>query len=208
MLSADPTNLGQALFAVERAGADAVHWDVMDGVFVDAITFGSSVIAAHRGLSRLRFDVHLMTIDPDKHLKSFADAGADVLVVHIEACLHLHRTMTVIKSLGKKVGVAFNPATHWNAIEYCAEVLDMVVVMTVNPGSSGQDFLWNQLEKISALRRILPSSVEICVDGGISDQTIADCAQCGADSCVSGSYIFQNNDRTDDAIRRLKENCT
>jgi ribulose-phosphate 3-epimerase len=192
MLSADATKLGEELISLEKAGADSIHWDIMDGAFVDAITFGHHVIAAHRKLTKLRFDAHLMVENPDKHLESFFQAGADVIIVHMEACTHLHRTLWHIKSLGIKSGVALNPATSIDSVKYWADVVDMVLVMGVNPGSSGQNFIESQLGKISELKMILSPAVEICVDGGITAETIKKCAASGADSFVSGAYIFNN----------------
>jgi ribulose-phosphate 3-epimerase len=205
MLSANPTKLGEELVALEKAGADAIHWDIMDGVFVDAITFGSHVIAGHRPLTRLQFDVHLMMENPDKHLVSFYRAGADIIIVHTEACAHLHQTLSQIKSLGIKSGLALNPATSIHAIEYCIDVMDMVLVMGVNPGSSGQNFIESQLQKISNLRKILPPTIEVCVDGGIIPRTAFQCCQHGANSLVSGTYIFRNPDYAA-AIQELKGN--
>ncbi|MDR0632367.1 MAG: ribulose-phosphate 3-epimerase [Holosporaceae bacterium] len=204
ILSANPTKLGDELISVEKAGADSIHWDVMDGTFVDAITFGHHIVAAHRKLSHLRFDVHLMVENPDRHLENFAQAGADVIIVHAEACWHLHRTLGDIKSLGKKAGVALNPATSIDDIAYCADLLDMVTVMTVNPGRAGQIFIEFQLKKIVELKKNLPPSVEICVDGGINDATIANCLQCGATSFVSGSCIFKSTDYSE-AIKKLRK---
>jgi ribulose-phosphate 3-epimerase len=206
MLSASFTNLGEELAAVERAGADCIHWDIMDGNFVEAITFGHRMIAAHRKLSQLRFDAHLMVVNPERHIKNFAQAGADVISVHAEVCKDLHHTLGFIRLLGKKSGVALNPATSIEILEYCSDVLDQVVIMSVNPGNSGQSFIASQLNKILELRKTLPQSVEICVDGGITDQTIGDCVRCGADSCVSGSYVFRSQSYVD-ALRKLRESC-
>jgi ribulose-phosphate 3-epimerase len=206
MLSANSTKLGKELSDVEQAGASSIHWDIMDGTFVDAITFGHHVIADHRKLSSLRFDVHLMVENPDRHIQNFACAGADVIIVHAEVCKHLHCTLSKIKSFGKKSGVALNPATSINALKYCTDILDMIVVMSVNPGSSGQSFIPSQLQKISELKKMLPSCVEICVDGGINDQTIKECFRCGANSFVSGSYIFKSVNYSD-AIHKLQRSC-
>jgi ribulose-phosphate 3-epimerase len=203
MLSADATKLGDELLRVAEAGADAVHWDIMDGSFTEAITFGHHVVAAHRKLSNLRFDIHLMTENPEKHIKNFVQAGADVIIVHAEACKHLHKVLSDIKSAGKKTGVALNPATSVHEISYCIDVTDVVLVMGVNPGSSGQNFIESQLIKISDLKNILPAKTEICVDGGITDVTIKKCVNCGADSFVSGSYIFQSSNCLE-AIQKLR----
>ncbi|MDR0968523.1 MAG: ribulose-phosphate 3-epimerase [Holosporaceae bacterium] len=203
MLSADPTRLKEELIAIEKAGADAIHWDVMDGAFVDSITFGHHVVAAHRKLTNLRFDVHLMVENPYRHVENFSKAGADTIIVHAEASRHLHRNLNYIKSFGKKAGAALNPSTPIDVLEYCYDILDMVIVMSVNPGSSGQSFIKSQLKKIAKLKERLPPSIEICVDGGITDETIGECVKCGADAFVSGSYAFKNPDYAE-AIRKLK----
>jgi ribulose-phosphate 3-epimerase len=204
MLSEDPTKLGKELISAEKAGADAIHWDIMDGAFVGPIAFGHHIVAAHRKLSHLRFDVHLMVRNPDKHLKNFAAAGADVIIAHVETCRRLHRTLDKIKSLGKKTGVALNPATSIDDIAYCVDLLDMVIVMAVNPGKAGQVFIESQMKKILELKKNLPPSVEICVDGGITDLTIVDCLRCGANSFVSGSYIFKSVSYSK-AIKKLRK---
>jgi ribulose-phosphate 3-epimerase len=206
MLSADFTKTGDELIRVDNAGADAIHWDIMDGSFTDSISFGHLTVARHRELSRLRFDVQLMTENPEKYIENFARAGADVIIVHAETCRRLHRTLGDIKLLGKKAGVALNPATPPDVVHYCADVADLILVMTVNPGSSGQNFIKSQLNKISDLRNFLPSQTEICVDGGITDLTVGECAERGADSFVSGSYIFKNQNYAD-AIKELRQKC-
>ncbi|MDR2766179.1 MAG: ribulose-phosphate 3-epimerase [Holosporaceae bacterium] len=206
LLSADPTKLGAELIALEKAGADAVHWDIMDGNFVDAITFGAHLVAAHRKLTPLRFDVHLMVQNPEGHLENFAAAGADVILVHAETCPHLHRTLCRIRDLGKHPGVALNPATPVDVVKHCTDILRMVLIMGVNPGSSGQTFIESSLQKISELKLMLPSSTEICVDGGVTDVTIGKCAAAGANSFVSGSYIFAGDDYSS-AIEKLRASC-
>ncbi len=203
MLSADATNLGAELKAVEKAGANAIHWDIMDGNFVEAITFGAHVVAAHRKLTSLRFDVHLMTEHPDTHLDSFIKAGADIIFVHPETCNHLHRTIDTIKSAGKKAGIALNPATNIDCLKYCN--VDCVLVMSVNPGRSGQKFISSQLEKIAQIKKLF-SQLKICVDGGITDSTIHACAENGAESFVTGSFLFGNSDYTK-AVNLLKARC-
>ena len=203
MLSADPTKFGQELEDVKAAGADCIHWDIMDGNYVDAITFGSHVIAAHRKITSLRFDAHLMIENPDRHIENFANAGADSIIVHPETCKHLHKTLQSVKSYGKMSGVALNPATSVSYLEYCADIIDIVLVMTVNPGSSGQVFIESLLEKISVLRKLLPESVEICIDGGINAETAKKCVKNGANSLVTGSYLFKSRDYKE-AIKSLK----
>ncbi|MDR1333651.1 MAG: ribulose-phosphate 3-epimerase [Holosporaceae bacterium] len=203
MLSANASKLGDELISVHNAGADAIHWDVMDGLFVESITFGHHVISAHRELSNLRFDVHLMVENPERHIKNFAQAGADIIIVHAEACKHLHKVLGDIKLLGKKSGVALNPATSPDGIDYCADIVDMVLVMGVNPGSCGQSFIRSQLNKISNLRKRLPPSVEICIDGGITVLNIKECIEHGAHSFVSGSHIFRSPDYSK-TIQKMK----
>jgi ribulose-phosphate 3-epimerase len=190
MLSADFTKMGQELIDVVKAGADCIHWDIMDGSFVDQITFGAHTVRSHRNLTSIRFDVHLMIENPHRHIAAFADAGADLIIVHAEACNHLHKTLSLIKSFGKMAGLAFNPASSIDPIEYCADVLDAVLVMSVNPGRSGQIFIESQITKIAKLSNILSPNVEICVDGGINQQTLEKCVKNGAKSFVMGSYLF------------------
>lgn len=203
MLSANPARLGEELAAIEKAGADGVHWDVMDGSFVDAITFGAHVVAALRPFSKLRFDAHLMVENPEKHLETFVGAGADSIILHPEATRHLHKILWRIKNdFGKMAGVALNPATSLECLEYCWDLLDVVVVMTVNPGSSGQKFIESQLKKIQLLRKIAPKTLEICVDGGVNAETAQKCIESGADSLVSGSFVFGSKDY-EEAIKKL-----
>jgi ribulose-phosphate 3-epimerase len=192
MLSADPTRFAQELIDVECSGANCIHWDIMDGSFVDAITFGAHIIAAHRKMSALRFDAHLMVVNPEKHIESFAKAGADAIIVHQEACQHLHRSLSSIRDLKKLAGVALNPATPIESIQHCLDVVDIVLVMSVNPGKSGQTFIPSQLHKIRKLRELLPETVEICVDGGINSETSKECIANGANSLVVGSFLFKN----------------
>lgn len=210
MLSADPTKLGYELAAVEAAGADCIHWDIMDGNFVEAITFGAHLVAAHRKISKLRFDTHLMVENPDKHIENFVAAGSDSIIIHPETTKHLHRTLNNIKKVGKLAGVALNPATSIDCLDYCSDIVDIVLVMSVNPGSSGQKFIDSQLNKISALRKILPKTTEICVDGGINDMTAKLCIDRGANSLVTGAFLFKNDVVSNgyanyaEVIRRLK----
>ena len=197
ILSADFARLGDEVIAVDRAGADYIHVDVMDGHFVPNITIGPLVVAALRPLTAKPLDVHLMIDNPDQYVADFAAAGADLIVVHAEASRHLHRTVQLIKSLGKKAGVSLNPATSLSALDMILPDLDLVLLMTVNPGFGGQSFIANCLPKISALReRIIQSGqpIELEVDGGVKVDNIAAIAAAGADVFVAGSAVFGTDD--------------
>ena len=185
LLSADVGNLAAELSALEAAGLRWVHWDVMDGRFVPNITFGQHVIRQLRKRSGLFFDVHLMIVEPENYLSEFQAAGADMLVVHAEATRHLQRTLAEIRRLGMKAGVALNPATPLSALEYVLEDVDMILLMSVNPGFGGQKFLPITYEKIRRLRRML-----IQIDGGVTPDNTADLVRAGADVLVSGSAFF------------------
>jgi ribulose-phosphate 3-epimerase len=206
MLSADPTCLGQELLSVEKAGAGSIHWDIMDGSFVDAITFGAHIVAAHRKMTSLRFDAHLMIENPEKHIAAFASAGADVIIVHAESCHRVVDALQRIKDLGKFAGIAIKPTTTVDAVAHCLDFVDIVLVMSVNPGRSGQTFMTSQLEKISELRKIIPPTKEICVDGGINDITAAECISRGANSLVAGSFLFKHEDYVS-AIKAISNFC-
>jgi ribulose-phosphate 3-epimerase len=197
ILSADFTKLGEEVKAVEKAGADYIHIDVMDGHFVPNITIGPMIVKAVRRVTKLPLDVHLMISDPDQFAADFVTAGADKITVHVETVNHLHRSIQLIRSLGASPGVSLNPATPPDMIEYILEDLDMVLVMTVNPGFEGQAFISQVVPKIELLRQIIDEKhlkVDIEVDGGINPDTIAGVAAAGANVFVAGSAIFYSKD--------------
>ncbi|HJV67029.1 MAG TPA: ribulose-phosphate 3-epimerase [Geomonas sp.] len=197
ILSADFSRLGGEIAAIEAAGADYVHVDVMDGHFVPNITIGPLIVEAARRVTKLPLDVHLMIENPDLYIPSFAEAGADIIVVHAEATVHLHRTVQLIKSLGKRAGVSLNPATPLNVLDYILDDLDLVLLMTVNPGFGGQSFIEACLPKIQALRGMLDKrglEAELEVDGGVKTDNIARIAHAGADVFVAGSAVFGSKD--------------
>ena len=194
LLSADFGNLQSELLALEEAGLKWVHWDVMDGMFVPNITMGPPLIGRLRKTSRLVFDVHLMICEPERYLAEFAAAGADMLVVHQEACVHLERTLAEIRRLGMRCGVALNPATSLATLDYVLdENLDMVLIMSVNPGFGGQSFIPASLRKIRELKKMITErglSTLIQVDGGVQPENARQLAEAGADVLVSGSAFF------------------
>ena len=197
ILSADFSRLGDEIRAIELAGADYVHIDVMDGHFVPNITIGPLIVEAARRVTALPLDVHLMIEHPDNYIPDFAAAGADIIVVHAEAVNHLHRTVQLIRSLGKKAGVSLNPATPLNCLEYVLDDLDLVLLMTVNPGFGGQSFIDACLPKVHVLRAMLDrrgSEAELEVDGGVKVSNIAAIAHAGADVFVAGSAVFGSGD--------------
>jgi len=197
LLSADFGRLAEEVGAVEKAGADLLHVDVMDGRFVPNITIGPPVVAAIKRCAKLPLDVHLMIVEPEKYIEAFADAGADVLTVHAEATPHLQRAVARVRELGKKAGVSLNPSTSLSAIEWVLTDIDMVLIMSVNPGFGGQEYLPSMTGKIELLRSQLVRSglsVDIEVDGGIKTDNVAEVVRAGANVIVSGSGIFKTKD--------------
>ena len=193
ILAADFAKLGEELRAVTEAGADYIHIDVMDGHFVPNITIGPDLVGALREHSALPFDVHLMISPVDPFIAGFAEAGADIITIHPEAGPHLHRSVQLVKSLGKKVGVALNPGTQIEAIDNVLGELDLVVVMTVNPGFGGQAFIASQLDKVRALRARIDATgrtIGLEVDGGVNFATAGDAIEAGADVLVAGTATF------------------
>lgn len=194
ILSADFANLGRDVAAVDQAGAHYIHIDVMDGSFVPNISFGIPVIKSIRKCTTKPFDVHLMIEDPGRYLEAFKDAGADIITVHAEACRHLHRTVQSIKALGLKAGVVLNPATPLSALDYVLQDVDMVLLMTVNPGFGGQKYIPAMTDKIRTLRKIITDrnlDIDIEVDGGIDTRNLRMIIEAGANVIVAGSKVFR-----------------
>ena len=197
ILSADFTKLGGEIKAVEDAGADWIHVDVMDGHFVPNITMGPIIVEAARQATSLPLDVHLMIENPDRFISDFISAGADIISVHAETCTHLNRTVQLIKESGARAGAVLNPATPIQAVQWVLENIDFVLIMSVNPGFGGQQFISNSLEKIRELKKFIQSSelsVLIQVDGGVNKGTIKDISLAGADVFVAGSAVFGSDD--------------
>ncbi len=209
ILSADFSKLLDDVKRLEAAGCEYLHIDVMDGHFVPNITLGPPVINSLKGKTDMIFDVHLMIEDPDKYIEAFANAGADIIVVHQEACTHLHRTIQAIKALGKKAGVALNPATPIETIKHVISELDMVLIMTVNPGFGGQKFIEQMIPKIKELKEISIKqdlNFDIQVDGGITPDNVAEVVKAGANIIVAGSAIF-NSESIPNTVKAFRTNA-
>lgn len=204
ILSADFCRLAEEIGAVERAGADMLHVDVMDGRFVPNITIGPPVVAAVKKRSTLPLDVHLMIVEPEKYIDAFIDAGADIVTVHAEACIHLHRTLEAIRDRGARAGVALNPATPLSAVEEIIGYTDLILIMSVNPGFGGQEFIPSALGKIARAAQLAAGrAIEIEVDGGIKAENAAAVKRAGAGILVAGSAVFHSADYAE-TIKQLR----
>lgn len=207
VLPADFTRLGEEVRLLDKAGADRIQWDVMDGHFVPNLTFGPDVIAAARATVSLPFEAHLMVANPDDLLERYVEAGCEVVIVHVETTPHLHRSLGRIAELGARTGVALNPATPLQTVEHVLDITDLLLVMTVNPGFGGQDYLTSMEPKIAAARAMLDGverPIDLEVDGGIGPETIAGAARAGADVFCAGSAVFGPAGGPDEAIPQLR----
>lgn len=207
VLPADFSRLGAEVSELCAAGADRIQWDVMDGVFVPNLTFGPDVIAAAAGHSTVPYEAHLMVAEPDELLPRYVEAGCELIIVHAEACTHLHRTLTRIRELGARAGVALNPHTPAATIAHVLDLTDLVLAMTVNPGFGGQAYIRSVEPKLAEIRRMLDATehrVELEVDGGITDETIEGAAAAGADVFISGSWLYGRPEGKEAGVRELR----
>lgn len=209
VLPVDFSKLGEAVVALDQAGVDLIQWDVMDGQFVPNLTFGPDVIASTRALTTLPFEAHLMVLTPDVMAKRYIEAGCQRLIVHAEACTHLHRTLGNIRELGANAAVALNPSTPASEVAHVLDLVDLVLVMTVNPGFGGQSYISTMEPKIAEVRRMvneagLADLVDVEVDGGISSSTVQGAARAGANVLVAGSALFRHSDGLGAAVQELR----